>query len=274
MNLSEAIVLLVDDETDLLEIFGSWLEAAGCRVLKAANGADAIDLILRNEVHALVSDIRMPIMDGLTLVRRLYEMNMAIPSIILVSGFGNVERREIHSLGVEKLLEKPLRRRHLLATLEQSLMDRSRLWLSPGERPAAQTAVLHLQSLESLDSCQFRLGRGGCCFPAGRILIEDQPVALSLHFDLEDLTLDAQGQVEWFKPDCTCAGVSFTYLDPSCRSWVIAAIEGRRFRSFIPRCSSETRAVTTPFQPSLLQERADTAKPAVAETAYAGAKAT
>jgi len=255
MKLTEATVLLVDDEADLLEIFGDWLAASGCKVLKAANGAEAIQLMLRHEVHALVSDVRMPIMDGLTMLRKLYEMNLSIPSIILVSGFGNVARPEIHSLGVEKLLEKPLRRRDLLDTLEQSLMERKELWLVPEEQPREQAVSLQLDSLVSEGLCHFRLGRGGCSFPAHKTLVEDKPIEIALHFALEGVSLLAHGQVEWFKPDCSCAGISFRYLDPGCRSWVIDRIEGERVRSFIPQCKSAGRASKMPFQPSLLRDR-------------------
>ena len=88
MKLTEAAILLVDDESELLEIFGSWLTAAGCRNLHTAeNGEDALAVLKTVSIDLLVTDVRMPIIDGITLVRRLGEMEEPVPSIVFVSGF-------------------------------------------------------------------------------------------------------------------------------------------------------------------------------------------
>jgi CheY-like chemotaxis protein len=258
MKLSDATVLIVDDELELLEIFAAWLERMGCRIFTAANGAEALEILLREEVHALVSDIRMPIMDGVTLLRRVHELSLTIPSIILVSGFGDVERKEMHALGVERLLEKPLRRQHLLQALEQGLLEREELWRTPAEEPADQVMAIRMErpGVQGAE-CGFQLGRGGCCFPSDRKLTEDRILDLTATFEEEGLTLHMEGEVEWFNPDCGCAGLAFRYLDPSCREWVLGAIRESGTRCFIPQCNGAVSATGgTTFQPSHLMSGA------------------
>src|ERR1035438_4781454 len=73
MRLEEATILVVDDEPDLREVFSAWLQQAGCLVFTAANGAEALEVLDAQKIDALVSDIRMPVMDGIALVQAIYE---------------------------------------------------------------------------------------------------------------------------------------------------------------------------------------------------------
>ncbi len=238
MNLAEATILLVDDEPELLEIFAIWLGRSGCTVLTAANGAEALSLLTNKQpIHALISDIRMPIMDGVTLVRRIYEQQILVPSIIFVSGFGDIDTREMYSLGVEAMLAKPLSRHQLLHALECSLKDRNELWNDPMANTPSQSVALEIESLETaLTDCSFAIGRGGCCFATTTPLQEEQPVSLSVHFAKEDLHLEAQCMVRWYQAEEQRAGVEFSYLAPASRRWVIAAMDGRARFSYIPGC--------------------------------------
>ena len=124
MRLNEATVLIVDDEPELLEIFSLWLEREGCLVFTAPNGAEALEVLEARKIDALVSDIRMPVMDGMALVRSIYERKHVVP-IILVSGHVNAAVGaavgEMCGLGVEAVVEKPLNRQDLLNLLQNCL---------------------------------------------------------------------------------------------------------------------------------------------------------
>jgi CheY-like chemotaxis protein len=237
MRLGDATVLVVDDEPDLRDIFSAWLEHQGCLVFTAANGAEALQVLEAEKIDALVSDIRMPVMDGVALVRKVYERKLLIPSIIFVSGYGDVGPREMYGLGVEALLEKPLKRQDLLSVLENSLMDSDQNWLTPSAEPMAQSLAMEIVSLEgAMRSCQFQLGRGGCCFSSSGLLIQQKTTHLSIRFAEEGLCLEAEGKVRWFDEDTAQTGMSFDYLDPDCREWVIGAMRDGSRRSFIPQC--------------------------------------
>jgi CheY-like chemotaxis protein len=237
MTLADATILVVDDEPELLEIFAVWLSRIGCTVLTAANGVEALKVLTAQRVDALISDIRMPIMDGVTLVRRLNELKVFVPSIIFVSGFGDVDVREMYSLGVEAMLAKPLSRQQLLHALESSLKERTELWTEPLVGLVKQAVEMTFDSLENAHaSSAFAIGRGGCCLQTQTPLTEDLPVQLSLHFTLAHLHLEAQGMVRWYRPKEQRVGVEFSYLAPASRTWVLASMHGNMLFSFIPRC--------------------------------------
>jgi len=262
MRLEEATILVVDDETELREIFSAWLGRKRCRVLTASNGVEALELLEREKIDVLLSDIRMPIMGGVELVREVFERKMVIPSIIFVSGFGDVRPREMYGLGVEALMEKPLSRQDLIHVLEDSLLERAELWLTPLIGPAEQTVEITLKSVEEADAtCELQIGRGGCCFASDRPLVEGKTIALSIHFACDERKLEAQGTVRWFDGATSQAGVSFLYLDPSCRGWVTAAMRDRAYRSFVPQCRwggsdslSATDAGSSVSEPNLVPQ--------------------
>ncbi len=239
MRLEETTVLVVDDEPMLLKIFSAWLERSGCQVLTAVNGAEglqALKSLQPGRVDVMVSDVRMPVMDGITLVRRIHAEGLAIPSIVFVSGFSDVAAREAHDLGVERMLEKPLRRADLLEAVERSVMDREYLWLTPREEPMEQrvSLLMHDAYDGGVTGSGFRLGRGGCCFPSERSLAVGDGVDLCLRFPDGQAALRAQGDVRWYDTEKRQAGMAFSYLDPGCRGWVIRQMKDPGLRSFIP----------------------------------------
>ena len=111
MNLNQANVLLVDDEPELREILARWLTLAGCgHVRTAAGGEAALEILREAPIDLLITDIRMPGMDGLTLVQRLFESGGVVPGIVFISGFGEIDERRMYGFGVEAFLTKPLGR--------------------------------------------------------------------------------------------------------------------------------------------------------------------
>jgi len=241
MNNERATVLVVDDEPELREIFALWLNREGYEVVTAANGAEALKQLTAAGIDALISDIRMPIMDGVALVRRIYELDLVLPSIIFVSGFGDVSVREMYSLGVEAMITKPLVRKDLLHALSSSLRERDELWRTPEERPAADNVTVTYQRLEdAIAHCEFGIGRGGVCVRSSRAFLADTLVDLAIEFVQDGLTLKGQGYVRWSSPRDQRIGVEFLYLDPSCRDWVIPRMGEKSFGPFIPDCGTAT----------------------------------
>lgn len=66
-----ARVLLVEDHPQLREVLSRYLQGRGCEVETAAHGAQGLEQVRRNHFDAVVSDINMPLMDGLTLRRHV-----------------------------------------------------------------------------------------------------------------------------------------------------------------------------------------------------------
>src|SRR5258708_14909894 len=69
MHLKDATILLVDDEPDLRTIIAEWFKREGSRVLVAEDGAEALNIIQANHGDVVVSDVRKPVIHGITLLK-------------------------------------------------------------------------------------------------------------------------------------------------------------------------------------------------------------
>ena len=104
-------VLMVDDEEEVLAVIRKkldWEELGFTVVGTAANGVEALDFVTKNTPDVVLTDIRMPYMDGLELSRRIHELYPDI-CIIIFSGFDDFElAKKAIALGVKDYLLKPI----------------------------------------------------------------------------------------------------------------------------------------------------------------------
>jgi CheY-like chemotaxis protein len=108
MNQSALSVLLVEDERDLRGLIRDVLVMQGCRVDTAASGSDALKHVLDREYKVVISDIRLPKMDGLELTR-LLSRRIHSPRIILMTANPDPETiRDGYAAGALHVLSKPL----------------------------------------------------------------------------------------------------------------------------------------------------------------------
>jgi PAS domain S-box-containing protein len=117
---SNQLILVVDDEASIRTITRMVLEMHGYEVLTAAEGSEAVAVYAQNSarIAAVVSDIVMPLMDGVALVGALRRINPAV-KVIAVSGFTDKSRlASLETLKVEALIAKPYTAETLLNTLE------------------------------------------------------------------------------------------------------------------------------------------------------------
>ncbi len=83
------LVLLVDDDADLRASTEQALELAGLSVKGLPDAESALERITAGFTGVVITDIRMPDMDGLTLMTRIHEIDGDIP-VILITGHGDV----------------------------------------------------------------------------------------------------------------------------------------------------------------------------------------
>lgn len=238
MQLSDATVLLVDDEPHLLEIFRMWFERHARRVVTAENGRQGLERVAEHHPDMIVSDVRMPIMDGIEMVRRLKETGPSSASIVFVTGFTEVSQRDCFDLGVEAMLPKPLRRPSLIATVQRCLLDGEERWREP---PADEARTTLSASFESVAAAQrqgmIAVGSGGFCLRSSFAAPVGDPIGLDIVFDAGRQVLKGQGIVRWSEPAEQQVGVEITYVDDANRGWVSALAAQNESRSFIPRSS-------------------------------------
>lgn len=100
-------VLLVDDEENLRESVSINLELDGFKVFTANCGEKAIELLKSTHIDFVISDVRMPHGDGVSLLKYIKEKHPNLPHIVLVSGFAEISPDEVKELGGIDLLSKP-----------------------------------------------------------------------------------------------------------------------------------------------------------------------
>jgi CheY-like chemotaxis protein len=243
MQLKNATILLVDDELDLLEIMAEWFRREGCRVLTAENGREALDLSRQNPVDAVVSDIRMPVMDGVALLRSLKSVHSTKPSVIFISGFSDIEPRETHDLGVEAMISKPVERKQLISVVSRILTPREDLWRLPPADKADADLLAKFESLAAALTCGLiAFGRGGFCVYSTLQLAEG-PVDLHLDFQADQRKVTGQGIVRWTDFVEAQIGVEITHIDDDNRPWILSLTEPNQSASFIPRTSFTEHAL-------------------------------
>jgi DNA-binding response OmpR family regulator len=102
-------ILVVDDELDLSSMLQMHLEAEGYRVDTAASGAAAMTMLTKDHFHLLITDIKMPDMSGLELVRAARQADRDA-AIIIMTAYASVETViEAQRLGADDFLVKPFR---------------------------------------------------------------------------------------------------------------------------------------------------------------------
>jgi two-component system response regulator FlrC len=113
--MSDAAVLIVEDDATLREAFCEMLALAGHRTLAAADAAAALALLETHPVSLVLSDVQMPGADGHALLRRIRERRSELP-VVLMTAYGTIERavtamRE----GASDYLVKPFEAEELIA---------------------------------------------------------------------------------------------------------------------------------------------------------------
>lgn len=118
-------VLVVEDNDDILAIL-SQLLSSKYKVLTAYNGKEALEILENEPVDLVVTDIMMPVMDGMELLRLIRENDeyTHLPVIMLTAKRDDQDRAESYSTGADAYITKPFNSNVLLSRVE-NLMERS-----------------------------------------------------------------------------------------------------------------------------------------------------
>jgi DNA-binding NtrC family response regulator len=114
-------ILLVDDDDSLRRVLAHHLSESGYRVLTAADGKTGLELFTENEVDLVITDVQMPEMSGLELLRRITVMSPDTV-VLVITAFGSIETAvEAMKAGAFDYVTKPFNREELLLTVRKAL---------------------------------------------------------------------------------------------------------------------------------------------------------
>jgi two-component system response regulator (stage 0 sporulation protein F) len=119
-----AMILVVDDEENTREGLSKILAKEGYTVEMAANGKEAMSLLKRQGFDLVITDMRMPMMDGLEVLREIKKMDEDI-GVIMITAFGEVESYlEAMNMGAFEYINKPIRVNELKRVITKVLEGR------------------------------------------------------------------------------------------------------------------------------------------------------
>ena len=113
-------ILVVDDEKDIVSALEIYLKAEGYRVLSACNGKEALAAAAREDVHLILMDIMMPVMDGLSAMAQLRQTSN-VPVILLTAKGEDTDKVLGLNVGADDYITKPFNPVELLARVRSQL---------------------------------------------------------------------------------------------------------------------------------------------------------
>lgn len=227
--------LVVDDEPDLREILKDELEFEGATVAEAENGKKALELIKTDKFTAVISDIRMPGGDGVTLAREIKNQNAEDPVVILITGFADISSDEAYELGVEGFITKPFNLGPIRENIHRMLLSRAERWSKPMNTDALKSLGITGSFKKLLELKKANLARGG-------IFLEGDFFSYRLG-DLVELAFDdlkGIGQVCWVRNEANDelsrgAGIEILSLKSEFIAPIDALIQQLKPKAFLPR---------------------------------------
>ncbi len=116
-------ILAVDDSASMRQMVRYTLESAGYTVVQAADGVEALELAKANPADLVLTDVNMPRMDGLTLVRELRALSTYkfTPMLVLTTESGQDTKQRGKQAGATGWIVKPFNPEQLLATIAKVL---------------------------------------------------------------------------------------------------------------------------------------------------------
>lgn len=126
-------VLVVDDEREIREVIRIYLRGDGIETVMATNGQEAVEMMKQEEVHLILMDLMMPIMDGIVATSQIREFSN-VPIIMLTAKSEDTDKIMGLSLGADDYITKPFNPMELLARVKSQL----RRYLQLGSQANAQ----------------------------------------------------------------------------------------------------------------------------------------
>lgn len=123
-NQTNRSILLVDDELDIVNLFTEAFKNRNYNIIGFTNPLKALEHYKKNYdlYRMVISDIRMPEMNGLDLVKNIKNINTNI-LIILMSAYDHIDYSELNGITINEFIQKPIKITELLSTVEKHLMS-------------------------------------------------------------------------------------------------------------------------------------------------------
>ena len=123
MNFSAYTILVVDDEELIRKLVSSILSNLKHTCITANNGVDALDKLKKNKIDAVITDIKMPEMDGIMLTREIFCQYPELPVMVMTGFDEEYSAGTAISVGAREFIKKPFSIEEFSLRLQKMLGD-------------------------------------------------------------------------------------------------------------------------------------------------------
>lgn len=170
-------ILVCDDDKDIVGALKIYLVSEGYHVFEAFNGEQAIDIVKNNEIHLILMDIMMPVLDGIKATSKLRE-NSNIPIIFLTAKGEDTDKILGLNIGADDYITKPFNLVEVMARVKSQLRR-----------------YIHLGGIVQKPS-QLRIGGIIIDNDAKNVTVDDETVYLTpLEYEILKLLMENPGRV-------------------------------------------------------------------------------
>ncbi|OFZ19529.1 MAG: hypothetical protein A2X94_12565 [Bdellovibrionales bacterium GWB1_55_8] len=241
-------LLVVDDEIVLRNAIAFDFKRKGYVVTTAGDGKEALGYLESKRFDLILTDVRMPGMDGVELLKQLRHQNSKVPVVIFITGFADISTEEAYELGAHAVFSKPFDRKALLSAVEKALEGIDAVWRVRPERVRFEMDVelVFPDADTAIRSRLVNIGTGGffVTLPPERMAAVGSAISFRLNFEATSMgpvLIQGSGIVRWVRPQLldgrpAGCGVEFISLAESDRNLVSALLKSIATGSaFIPR---------------------------------------
>ena len=110
------VILVVDDSASVRQVVGIALKGASYTVVEASDGKDALNKLDGQKINLVISDLNMPVMDGITFVKEMKQKSnyKFTPVIMLTTEGADAKKKEGQAAGAKAWIVKPFRPEQML----------------------------------------------------------------------------------------------------------------------------------------------------------------
>jgi two-component system response regulator (stage 0 sporulation protein F) len=238
-------ILIADDEPDILQILDIIIKKTNTKVSKAETGTQALNIIDRDKtVDLVITDIKMPGLDGIQLLREIKDRNIITPPVIMITGFSNVNVDELYDMGACGYIAKPFDWDDIIKNILDALRDKPRFH-RPHFNEANIKASLDLKYDSPYQAIwtdkDLLVGQGGMFVKTNNFFTDGDLTRFNIEFTHgEPKHISGIGEILWQREEKlgnlpVGMGIKFIHLPKEVEEFVEHFITEHGIRAYVPR---------------------------------------
>lgn len=182
MNQQDYSILVVEDDKEIRQGIEIYLRNQGYQVYQAANGKEGLEIVKSRELHLVILDVMMPVMDGITMLMKTRDLGYEFPVLMLSAKSEEVDKIMGLNMGADDYISKPFTPLELLARVNSHLRRYSKYISAVGGSAVKE----HIYTLGGLELNEDNV----------ELTVDGEPVKLTpMEFKIVQLLMKNPGRV-------------------------------------------------------------------------------